>query len=320
MPDGSGLPPIDPQDLDVLSIPDVTTPLPDLDIPVHGPDATAIPSFWDAMFLWDNAVIVATLSGMTLAWLGIWVLLSRAAFVSAAVSQLAGLGVVLGLLVPAACGIHLLHPEGMAHVAGILLGVLGAGLFALPRQLHRTSTDALLALAVIGASALTLVGAALMTLEYQHIKDALYGDAVVASGWEVQVTVAVAAMVLVLHVLWRHRFALVLFDPGMASAQGLRVRVWSLLLGLKISIAIAAATASIGALAAFAFVVVPAMAALLVTQRLNVAFVISASLAAVAAMLGYYLSFVHSLPTGPTMVAVLLAGLIPASLYRLLAR
>ncbi|MFT7621185.1 MAG: ABC-type Mn2+/Zn2+ transport system permease subunit [Myxococcota bacterium] len=277
------------------------------------------PSFWDSMFLWDMPILAATILGLLLGTMGMYLVLARAAFVGAAVSQLAGFGVVVAIGLFG--GLHGgASPDGAVRLVGLATGVLGAGLFLLPSRGRGISTDAVLAITVIGASALTLVGAGFLTREYQHIRNTLYGDAVVASSTEVGIVAVIATTILLLERRVRVRWLFVLFDSETASAQGMAVRRWMALLGFAISITVATATAGVGALVAFAFSVLPPTIALLWTKRIDRAFLVSAMLAATAAVLGYYLAFIWSLPTGPTMAAVLLFPLLLSAAYRAFRR
>ena len=71
-------------------------------------------SFWDGYILWRDPIIAANLGGVLLLYLGFYIVLSRSAFVSAAVSQFAGLGVVVAML---------LGTSGHAHVSPLSLGI-----------------------------------------------------------------------------------------------------------------------------------------------------------------------------------------------------
>lgn len=271
--------------------------------------------FFDSWFLWRDAMIAAVIGSVLLAYLGVYVTLMRSAFVSAAVSQLAGLGVVIAILVGATA-------EGDLRplVFGVVLGVGASALFALPRRGARVAGDALLAIVVVSASAVTLVLARYLAQDYQHVQGALFGDAVVASPSEIILLGVVASFTFGVHFLFRHRFLLVAFDADAARAQRMAARRWGLLLGLTIGLSISVVTRALGALPAFAFSVIPATSALLLTSRMRVAFGLSMALAAAAAVLGYYVSFVADLPTGPTMVSVSLAGMLPGGLALLVRR
>ena len=77
-----------------------------------------------------------------------------------------------------------------------------------------------------------------------------------------------------------------------------------LTLQLTLALSIAVATRALGALPVFAFLVLPAGAALLFSERLKVVVGLSIGIGVVCAALGYYLSWTFSLPTGSVMVAL----------------
>ncbi|HZR47667.1 MAG TPA: metal ABC transporter permease, partial [Candidatus Manganitrophaceae bacterium] len=74
--------------------------------------------------------------------------------------------------------------------------------------------------------------------------------------------------------------------------------------------------AAIGALPVFSFLVIPAASALMLTDRLKVAFLLSMLFGVFSAALGFYLSFVYSLPTGPAMLGTAGFFLVPGIFKR----
>jgi zinc transport system permease protein len=77
------------------------------------------------------------------------------------------------------------------------------------------------------------------------------------------------------------------------------------------AVTVAVGISSIGALPVFAFMVVPAAAALMLTRNLRQTFVLSVLFGTSAALIGFYISFRFSLPTGPSMIAVAALYLLP---------
>jgi zinc transport system permease protein len=67
----------------------------------------------------------------------------------------------------------------------------------------------------------------------------------------------------------------------------------------------------VGALPVFAFTVIPAAAALMITERMGRTITLSIAFGVVAALVGYYFSWVEQLPTGASMVVVASVFLIP---------
>ncbi len=260
-------------------------------------------SFWEAWFLWRDALLSAVVTSVLLAYLGLFVVLSRNAFASAAIAQLAALGVVAALLLGASPDASLLPV-----LAGMGAGLLGAPFFAVRWTSRRVPPDARLATFLVGAQATTVLGARFLARAHRHVQSALFGDAVVASSGELYLLLGVAVLVALLHVAFRHRFLLAIFDPESARAQGMRTGWWSGLLGLTIGLSIAAATRGLGALPSFAFSVVPAATGLAVARGLRGVVAVAVVLAVCASAGGYYLSFVYDLPTGASMVGLLLGA------------
>lgn len=258
---------------------------------------------WETAFLWRDAVLAVAIGGALLAYLGFYVVLTRNAFVSAAVSQLAGLGFVISLWLHA-------HPDDSSVnvVIGIAIGVAAALLLAIPKT-QRLPPDAVLAMIVVGASALTLIAGRYLALDYRHVQAALFGDVVAASPHELAKLSLLVVIVAALHVQFRQRFLLLIFDPDAARAAGMAVHAWGLLLAITIGVTIAITTRTFGALTAFAFSVAPAAAALLVARSFRAAVWLAIAVASVAAVGGYFASYATDLPAGPTIVVAMLAAL-----------
>jgi zinc transport system permease protein len=101
-------------------------------------------------------------------------------------------------------------------------------------------------------------------------------------------------------------------DDG--EVAGVNVQGWSLLLNLVVGAAAAMAVHHIGALLTFAFLTLPAMAALLLTTSVRAAFAAAATLGTVLAFCGLVVSFYFDLPAGPATVALLSAS-VPAAAF-----
>ena len=106
------------------------------------------------------------------------------------------------------------------------------------------------------------------------------------------------------------------FDPETAQALGVPVARWDALLFLAIGLAIPAAARALGALPTFAFLTLPAAAALLLRVRLRAVFALAGAIAVLAAGGGYVISWLAEIPTGATMVAVTAVFLLPGAVRR----
>ena len=135
--------------------------------------------------------------------------------------------------------------------------------------------------------------------------------------WALGLTTAVVAL---LHLAYVRQFLFVSFDPETAAAMGMPVRRYNVALYFSAGLAIAVATRAVGALPVFALTVVPAAGGLLLFDRLGRVIVYAVATAVGATVLGYYLSFIWSLPTGATIVAAAALALVPGTLRRALVR
>jgi zinc transport system permease protein len=82
---------------------------------------------------------------------------------------------------------------------------------------------------------------------------------------------------------------------------------------------ISVATRAVGALPVFAFSVIPAAAALMLTDRIRLTIALSVLFGVISAAVGYYVSWVEQLPTGATMVVIAALFLLPG-LVKILRR
>lgn len=265
-------------------------------------------SFWDAAFLWRDPLIAASLGALVCALAGVFVVLKRSAFVSAAVSQASSLGVVLALLAP-----HLVGREVPPLTAGIAVGAASAGLFTLSGRRGRIGVDATIALAYVIAGAASLVLGTFLTHEYEQVHSLLFGDAVAAPLEEIVALAICAAAILAFYAAFFPRLVFASFDPEAARAMGLRVRRYDAALYFLLGLSIAVSTRALGALTVFALTVIPASGGLLAFRRFPGVIAWAVGSALVAAVGGYYLSFVWSLPTGATIVLALAGTLLLAT-------
>ena len=271
--------------------------------------------FLDGYFLWRDPLLAATALAVACGYLGIYVILKRVVFMVAALGQVASVGVATTFLVADLLGLAVGH----AHQGPVWLNpmavalafvVVTAVVLSAPASYRRLTPESVVGLAYLAAAAAVVLIAHRIPQGAHDIDDILFGSAVAVEGSQLAVVLGLVAVLAVVHLVLFKEFVFVSFDAGMAATLGLPTRRLNAALFVGIGVLIAAATRTVGALPVFAFLVLPPLGALLATRRLKSAFVASTLLAALAAVLGYYLSWVGDLPTGATMVAVAV-GLLP---------
>ena len=255
--------------------------------------------FWSSWELFRDAVYAGAVAGAVLGFLSVFVALRRMVFVSAVVTQAAGLGVALTFY----AAIHL------GFTANPLLGALAmvlvtAGVVSLDGKRFGLSHEMLIGLLFAATSAGAVLVGSRITQEAHDINSIMFGTAVVVSADDLHHLEVVGVVVMILQ-LWLHRgFALASFDPTAARVQGLPVRLLDLTLLLSIGLMVAEAAQALGALPAFAMSTLPGIAALLLVRGpLPVTFVVAAVFGAFAGVAGYVLAFLKEFPVGSAQTA-----------------
>jgi zinc transport system permease protein len=259
-----------------------------------------------------DPMLCGAVAGLVLGFLGVYVVLRRMVFVSAAVTHSAGLGVALAFYAQIHLGAgHALNPVYGAFVFGIGSTLL----LALNPERLRLTHESLVGLCFIFASGAALLVGDRISQESHDIHAIIFGTAVLVSKADLWATLAVGGVMLALHVWLRRGFAAVSFDPESAQVQRLPVRLLDGMLLLSVGLMVSVTTRALGAMPVFAFSVLPAMAALALGIRLRWALAVAAALGALSAVLGYIASFFLHFPVGAsqTVVAAIFAGLAMAA-------
>lgn len=267
-------------------------------------------SFFDNTFLWLDAVIAAAISAAAMAATGVHAILRRVVFLPAALAQLAGLGVVIAFLLvavaPSLGSLVLFNPRLFAF----LFTTAGALVLGFVREPRGVSRGWLLAVVYLVSSSLILLIGGRIPQEMHDVNDLLFGNAVAVERGQMWLTVVACSGVLILQGVMSRPFILVAFDAKTSLAHGVPVRFLDAILFFTMGAAAAIATRSVGALPAFAFAVFPAATALYIARRIWTIVIAASFLGALDAFLGYWASFVFSLPTGATMAAMALLTMI----------
>lgn len=241
----------------------------------------------------QRAVVGGLLVAAVCALIGTYVVLRGLAFVGDALSHAAFPGVVIAYLVHA--NIYL------GALLFALITALGIGLVS---KRGRMSYDAAIGILFAGAFAL---GVVLMSTIRGYTVDLfgfLFGNILAISGRDLWLMAALSAIVIATIALCYKELLLVSFDPTVAAAMGYPVQLLNyLLLGL-IAVTIVLSIQAVGIILVVALLVTPASTAYLLTGRFFRMMLYSVALAALASVLGLYLSFYLNVASGASIVLV----------------
>jgi ABC-type Mn2+/Zn2+ transport system permease subunit len=270
--------------------------------------------FLAAREIWQVPLVASLASGALLGALGVYVVLRRTVFVSAALTQVSTLGLVATLLFEERFHIETEHPIEQLAVA-IVFSIVAALLLGAFRP-RRLPAEATVGATWVVASALVVLGASRLVHAAHDLGGLVFGNAVAVPGSDLAFIAVVATVCLALHLAFAKELAFTSFDGETAQAVGMNVRLWDSVLFLTIGLAIPATARAMGALPVFAFLTLPAAGALALRVGFRQAFAVAAVLGVVAAGGGYVLSWLAEIPTGATMVALAAILALPAAMRR----
>ncbi|SEM85936.1 zinc transport system permease protein [Stigmatella aurantiaca] len=267
------------------------------------------PSKWEqfvaSLDLFLDPVLCALIAGGVLGFLSVYVVLRRMVFVSAAVTQAAGLGVALAFFAEIHLGMHVdptLGATGLSLLATALL-------MADPSRLKLTRESVLgLAFAFSGGAAV-LVGDRIAQ-EAHDIQGILFGTAVLVTPEQFAAVAGVGGAILFIHLWWFRGITFASFDRVGARVQGLPVRLLDAVLMVSIGIMVGVSARALGALPVFAFSTLSAIAALVLDLRLPWTFLLATLAGCLSGAGGYLFAFFYDFPVGAsqTVCASMLVG------------
>ncbi len=248
-------------------------------------------------------------------YLGLHVLRRKVIFVDLALAQLAALGATVGFL------FGIMPDTPAAFVFSVIFAAAGAAVFATTRmRSERIPHEAVIGLVYAIAAALAILVIDKAPSGAEHLKEVLVGRIEWVLPHEVLTAALAYAAIGVVHWLFRHQFFLISEDPEEAFRRGMRVRAWDFLFYLTFGFVISISVKVAGVLLVFVFLVVPAIAAMLITDNRRYQLLIGWGLGVVVSVVGMVVSYHAALPSGPTVVAVYGVVLVAVALGIYLAR
>lgn len=241
----------------------------------------------------QTALVASLIVGAVCAYLGVYVVLRRIVFVGAALAQISSAGVGLAL-----------YAGWNPFLLSLVLTLGGVAAFSVKSVDKRTTQESFIGIGYAVASALAVLFVAKSAQGEAHMLDVLSGNILTVTSGQVWMMVAVGIVAVLIHTLLHKQFLFSAFDSDMAQSAGIRAGWWDLFFFLILGVVISMSIRLAGTLLVFAFLVIPAVTALLLSQHLGKIYAISIGTAVVASVFGLYASVKFDLPSGPAIVAV----------------
>ena len=250
-----------------------------------------------------------------LVYLGLHVVRRGIIFVDLALAQVAAFGSCVGILV----GYDALSWPNYAFSLGFTL--VGAAIFTFTRTRNeRVPQEALIGIVYVVAAAGSIILLNKGDAEANEaIKRTLIGDVLLVSDQQIARTFALYAALGILHFIFRRQFLALSFA---SSEQRLKVssRGWDFLFYALFGWAVTSFVQIGGVLLVFSYLIVPAVCANFLAERLGFMLLVGWITATLASALGLYASYRMDLPTGAAIVCALGAVLLFVTVLAALRR
>ncbi|MFQ5606023.1 MAG: metal ABC transporter permease [bacterium] len=242
-----------------------------------------------------QAFIACSIMGLLLAYLGIHVVGRGIVFVDLALGQISSLGVAVAAFIGAA-----------VLPISITFTLLGAVLLSLI-HIHdkRLKQEAIIGIIYAVTSAITVLLISKTPHGEADISEVLFGNILAIATSEL-ITMGVIFTILgILHLIfYRKVFGVTrAFQKGQPQ-KDLSFRFWNFFFYLSIGLAIVFAVRAGGVIPVFSYLVIPPVAAILITRSELAVAILAPVFAVVVSLFGLYFSFTFDFPAGSSIVTV----------------
>jgi len=249
----------------------------------------------------QRALLAALLTGLAAPAVGTYLVQRRLSLMGDGIGHVAVTGVALGLLT---------HTSPLW--AATIVAVLGAVLIEVIRERGHTNGDVALALLFYGGLAGGVFLTGLAGQSANELQQYLFGSITTLSSTDVWVTLALAAVVVLVCVGLSPQLFAVAQDDEFARVAGLNVRAYNVLVAVLAAVSVTVAMRTVGLLLVSALMVVPVAAAQQLTRSFRTTLLGAMAVGTLASVGGLlvsaFASFEARVAPGPTIVLLALVG------------
>ena len=242
-----------------------------------------------------RGLAASVIVGIVCAVVGVYVVLRGMAFLGDALAHAVLPGVALG---------YLLSGGSRETLFWWALGAAVLVALAVGRVSKRAEIREDTAIGILFASMFAL-GVALISTVRSYTVDLnhfLFGDVLGVSTSDLLVTSAFGVVILLVVFFFYKEFLVLSFDPVLSATLRLPSGLLNNLLYVVMAITVSVAMQTVGVALMVAMLVTPAATASLLTRRLWQGMLVSATIGAVSAVVGLYLSYYFSIVSGSAIV------------------
>ena len=242
-----------------------------------------------------KAFLAGTMIAAIASSLGMFVVVKRFSMLSDALAHISLLGVAIGFLTS-------LSPS----YSSLIFTLLASWVIEYLRQHNKLYSDSILSIFLSGSLALAIIIVSASSSFNTSLFDYLFGSIVAIDDDDIVIITLLGLVCAITLYANFQRFLYIAFDEESAKASGINTTLLNYVLISLVSVVISVSIKIVGALLIGAMMVIPAIIAMQFSKNFinSVAYAILISI--VSVILGLFISYYASLPSGATIVVLLL--------------
>jgi manganese/iron transport system permease protein len=240
-----------------------------------------------------RALIEVIITGVVTGAIGSYIVLRGLSFIGDALAHAIFPGIVIAFLL-----------GHSIFIGALVFGILTSVSIGVVASNRRVKEDSAIGVLFAGTFALGVVLISSSRNFTRDLTSFLFGNVLGVTNGDIWLSAIVGGIVLLLIALLYKELLITSFDRAAAQAMGLPVFWLDLLLLVLISLTIVVSLRAVGNILVVAMLVTPAAAARLLTDRLPVMIVLSASIGVLSGVVGLFVSYHNDVAAGGTIVLV----------------
>lgn len=182
--------------------------------------------------------------------------------------------------------------------------VLAAFLLLRISENSKIKGDAAIALISTGALAIGVVVISMTTGMNTDVCNYMFGSILAMKKYDVNLSIALSVVVLVLFILFYNKIFAVTFDETFAQATGTKTDIYNMLIAFLTAITIVLGMRMMGALLISSLIIFPALTSMRVCKKFRTVTICSAIVSVICFFIGVVGSYLYATPTGASVVIV----------------
>jgi len=235
-----------------------------------------------------------------LVYLGLHIVQRGVIFVDLALAQTAAFGTCVSMLV--GYDVH----DWQSYAFSLGFTFVGAVVLTFTRSRdQRVPQEALIGIVYVVAAAAAILALSKSAGGNEELQRSLVGELLVVRPSDVLKTFGLFVVVGAVHVVFRKKFLAISANPEAAAASGLNVRWWDFVFYMLFGLVVTSFVHIGGVLLVFTYLVVPAVCATYLVNRIGAKFAVGWIIATVSSIVSLFITVQGDLPVGAAIVCVL---------------